>query len=320
MGGGGDEGPSHIEVQFWWTLSHLKKTTYVTMITARNSGASYLNRVELMNGCISLAHSNLFILSNLNGTCFGEDGKVDPHKLKANIDTATEVYIKRVNGAPCGDGKIQFFKGADSAHKQEIRESALRYIKSSKKKKAKLVHMDPNCYSFIEEVWNIREAHAVPDLPSQYIFMLKCCHKASCPHPLCQQPAKETLWYPDGPNLDYIPLPIPDPNQQWGSSSCTKCSGFCRGYHLSPEAALLSNLPKQNKPPSTMIKEACNSLKPDESLAEATINKLARQCLLSTEEVQMWCDHLVTVKKNRKRGKQQAAATRRAKKTITGSK
>ena len=74
--GGGDEGPSHIEVQFWWTLRHLKKSTCVTMTTAWNSGASYLNRVELMNGCISLAHSNLFIPSNLSGTCFGENGKV----------------------------------------------------------------------------------------------------------------------------------------------------------------------------------------------------------------------------------------------------
>ena len=77
MDGGGDEGP-HIEVQYWWTFHHLKKPTYVTMITARNSGASYLNWVELMNGCLLLAHSNLFIPSNLNGTCFSEDGKVDP--------------------------------------------------------------------------------------------------------------------------------------------------------------------------------------------------------------------------------------------------
>ena len=80
------------------------------------------------------------------------------------MDTATEVYIKRVNGAPYGDSKIQLFKGADSAHKQEIRESALRYIKSSKKKKPELVRTDPNC---IEEVWNTYDAHAVLDLPSQ---------------------------------------------------------------------------------------------------------------------------------------------------------
>ena len=51
-----------------------------------------------------------------------------------------------------------------------------------------------------------------------------------------------------------------------------------------------------------MIKEAFNSLKPGESLAEVTMNKLARECLLSIEEVQMWCDHLATIKKNHKRG------------------
>lgn len=35
------------------------------MVTARSGGASYLNRVELQNGCLSLGHANIFIPSTL---------------------------------------------------------------------------------------------------------------------------------------------------------------------------------------------------------------------------------------------------------------
>ena len=48
-----DEGPSHEEVQFWWTEHHILKERMVTLVTARCSGCSYLNRVELQNGCLS---------------------------------------------------------------------------------------------------------------------------------------------------------------------------------------------------------------------------------------------------------------------------
>ena len=90
--GATDEGPSHLEVQFWWTLRHLKRPTLATLVTARCSGASYLNKVELQNGCLALAHSNLFIPSNLNGSCFDPDtGKVDQQRLKVNMDTATDI-------------------------------------------------------------------------------------------------------------------------------------------------------------------------------------------------------------------------------------
>ena len=68
--GAGDEGPVHEEVQFLWTKRHLVKQTIATLVTTQNSGSSYLNRVELQNGCLALAHSNLFIPSTLGGSCF----------------------------------------------------------------------------------------------------------------------------------------------------------------------------------------------------------------------------------------------------------
>ena len=67
--GAGDERPGHVEVQYWWTLHHIETYTEATLVTLRSSGSSYLNRVELQNGCLSLVHANLFIPSTLNGSC-----------------------------------------------------------------------------------------------------------------------------------------------------------------------------------------------------------------------------------------------------------
>ena len=37
--GASDEGPSHTEVQFFWTLRHYTKRYYATLVTARSSGS-----------------------------------------------------------------------------------------------------------------------------------------------------------------------------------------------------------------------------------------------------------------------------------------
>ena len=50
--GASDEGPSHLEVQFWWSEHHLSEGNYITLLTSRSSGSSYLNRVELQNGAL----------------------------------------------------------------------------------------------------------------------------------------------------------------------------------------------------------------------------------------------------------------------------
>ena len=67
--GAADEGPIHDEVQFIWTERHLKKSTIACLVTTRNSGSSFSNRVELQNGCLALGHANLFIPSTLGGSC-----------------------------------------------------------------------------------------------------------------------------------------------------------------------------------------------------------------------------------------------------------
>ena len=59
--GATDEGPSHAEVQFMWTERHINHGKKCTLVTSRFAGGSYLNKVELQNGCLALGHSNLFI-------------------------------------------------------------------------------------------------------------------------------------------------------------------------------------------------------------------------------------------------------------------
>ena len=181
-------------------------------MTIRSSGASYLNRVELQNGCLALAHANLFIPSNLNGSCFNpETGRLDQERLKRNMDLATDIYISRANNAPCGDTVIHLFRGADSNTNQDIRSDLLVFFKGTKVEKQRLKQNNPNRWEFMENVWDIRNKHAVPNLPSQYVFFLKCCKKSDCQHPFCKEKIETpSSWFPGGPSIDYFPVPVPD--------------------------------------------------------------------------------------------------------------
>ena len=60
--------------------SSISNAKVVTLVTSRCSGSSYLNRVELQNGYLSLDHLNTFIPSTLG--CSPHTGKVDQTKLK----------------------------------------------------------------------------------------------------------------------------------------------------------------------------------------------------------------------------------------------
>ena len=113
-----------------------------TLVTTRCNGSSYLNRVELQNGCLAISHANLFIPSNLHGSNFNpHDGGIDYEKLEENLTTAANVYISKCNGAPCGGSSITLLKGNkdDLAEKyQERRPHLLTFLKGSKKQKEEL--------------------------------------------------------------------------------------------------------------------------------------------------------------------------------------
>ena len=82
--GAGDEGPSHKEVAFLWAEKHLKQNHKLTCVTTRYSGGCYLNDVELMNGCLAVAHSNLYIPSTLGGPVHTAKG-TDENQLKKTL-------------------------------------------------------------------------------------------------------------------------------------------------------------------------------------------------------------------------------------------
>ena len=71
-----NENPSLVEVQFQWTERHLQQRT-CTMVSARYSGGSYLNKVELQNRCLVIGHSNLFVPSTIHGSNMDADGKLN---------------------------------------------------------------------------------------------------------------------------------------------------------------------------------------------------------------------------------------------------
>ena len=178
--GGHDEGPTHKEVQFWWTCYHLDKASRVLILTTRDSGSSNKNRVELQNGCLALAHSNLFIPSTLNGSCLeSRSGNVDEAKLKRNLSDAIDVYLSRVNKCPCADTVIHLYKGTESSEIQRLRTMVKTFLKGKPSLKKKLKEEHPKEYQRIEDVWNLRARHLVPGLPDKYVFHLTCCYQDS---------------------------------------------------------------------------------------------------------------------------------------------
>ena len=133
--GATDEGPSHEAVQFWWTSWYFTQKKVATLVTTRSSGSSYLNRVELQNGCLALGHSNTFIPSTINGSCYDEEtGTIDQSKLRENLELAIAAYISRVDGCPCGDSNM-LFRGCDSQENQVKNEklSILRALSELKR-------------------------------------------------------------------------------------------------------------------------------------------------------------------------------------------
>lgn len=309
--GASDEGPSHEEVQFMWSARHICTGTVATLVTARNSGSSYLNRVELQNGCLALAHANLFIPSTLGGSCM-DSGTINKEKYERNMNLATEVYLNRVNKCPCGDTVINLYEGADSTAEQQKRKYILQYLKGSKTQVQALKNDMPALYEYCEKVWQVRKNHMVKDLPPQYAFFLVCCLQPGCNHPICSTSSEGFVlpkWFSSGPTISYLPLPIPDPNRCYGQPNCEECKGHCCGHFMKPEEALKSSLTPM-RPPSAVLKEAFDSIK-NYPPAEDVFSDLSKRVLLPVNEVKIWLDHLMTVHENRKRGAAKAAETRR---------
>lgn len=307
-----DEGPVHKEVQYWWTKRHLMKGNNAILISTRNSGASYRNRVELQHGCLALGHANLFIPSTLHGSCI-ENGEVNKEILNKNLNSAIDVYISRVNQSPCAGTVIHLWKGADSTAMQQERAALLTYLKGKKSDKERLKKEEPDLYKSINEIWELRNRHLVPNLPAQYLFYLRCCYHPQCIHPVCRSSQPEDIpWFPGGPSISFLPIPTPDPTRPFGNSACTECDGFCSGHYMKVNQFLdYVNSDKdlsKATPPSEVLLEAYQKWKG--ILDSQALLCIAKDVLLPPEEVLFWMKHLDNVKSNRQRGARKAAATR----------
>ena len=69
--------------------------------------------------------------------------------------------------------------------------------------------------------------------PSKHLFYLACCYQRGCIHPVCQRERRDPkhLWYPGGPSLWFVPIPIPDPLRPYGRQ-CSACEGVCAGHYI----------------------------------------------------------------------------------------
>ena len=84
-----------------------RKSSYTLLATTKSSGSSFLNCVELQNGCLSLGHASTFIPSTLAGSCTNQDtGELNEVKLRINLSLATDAYFSRVDGCPSGQASI----------------------------------------------------------------------------------------------------------------------------------------------------------------------------------------------------------------------
>lgn len=153
-------------VQFQWTERHLQQGSLCTVVSARYSGGSYLNKVELQNGCLALGHSNVFIPSTNHGSNQGDDGLLCKEKLKKHLDAVAEVYITTISGSPCFGTKIHLIKGAtDEVSKLycDRRSKLLTFQRGSKKAKKKLYK---NCTRMITNIF-YKYGNYVRDMWSQ---------------------------------------------------------------------------------------------------------------------------------------------------------
>ena len=166
-------------MQFMWTEWHFKMAKVCTFVTSRFSGGSYLSHIELLNGCLAVGHSNVFIPSTILGSNRNTDG-IDNEKLQANLDAASDVYINTMTGTKYAGNPIVLVKGARnevSKRYLERRDHLLTFLQGSAKKQSAFEKEFPDEYAYFSKVWNICNNHIIKNLPENYLFMLCPCYR-----------------------------------------------------------------------------------------------------------------------------------------------
>ena len=236
-------------MQLFWTERHTKYEKVATIVTSRHSGGSYLNRVELLNGGLSQTHSNVFIPSTLSGPNVGQNG-LDKNKLRDNLELATDIYIDRVQGASCCGTPVVLKEGAVAD--MDRRQQLLTFLKGSKKAKQTLQSEMPELYKYFDDVWTVINNHMNKSVPTNYIFHLTLCGSSLCMHPRCKkgETSSETKWYPNGPPVTWLPLPVPDTERKGHFVKAKVLIEEFNSGHFRSETDVMA------KPPSVSLKLA----------------------------------------------------------------
>ena len=158
------------------------------------------------------------------------------------------MYISRVQGAPCGEAKVQLYKGANGPEAKKLlnrRQMRLKFLSGKSTEKESLQRNHPEMYK-------------LPNLSNKYFLVLALCFQPGCPHSLCMAGNKEG----GPPPLTYFPLPVPDPAKPWGGD-CSRCKGQCPGHYMKPQHAWLhvqehGNKDVQSDPPSVILQDVFN--------------------------------------------------------------
>ena len=156
-----------------------------------------------MNDCLAVAHSNLYIPLTIGGPVNDANG-FNENQLKTNLDLAADVYISRVQGAPCSEANIKLVKGASSDQARNIvhrRTMLITYLSGKAEEKKNLRKNYPDEFAYFQKVWNVYNNHKRENLADKYIIFLSLYYKKDCPHPLCNSKKSEHSWYEGGPPL-----------------------------------------------------------------------------------------------------------------------
>ena len=138
---------------------HLQQGTLCTVVTSRFSDGSYLNKVELQNGCLALGHHSVFIPSTIHGSNLDSDGKLHMERLKQNLESAMDVYINTVSGSLCFGTEILLVKGAVGEENRIYNERCTNFrtfLLGPKKKLEVLRRSHPEDFKYFSKIW---EAH-----------------------------------------------------------------------------------------------------------------------------------------------------------------
>jgi hypothetical protein len=147
-----------------------------------------------LNGQLTRAATNLFIPSTLHGQNKDPStGQVNDELLRANMETAKQVYIDRVNNTSYNGSTIKLYPSScdqQARQLQERRDHLLTYIRASVRHRQRL-RENANAHELVtldyyDEVLLVMHNHCL-ESTVKYVLGLICCFRDDCPHPQCRR-------------------------------------------------------------------------------------------------------------------------------------